>query len=727
MSHANIRHVHSHQGDTIPQTQWSRDVWGNHIADRVADQDTSSSTLRDLHIIHQKIDSTKLLKHIQLHLPWSWTNMSNDLFVGNPQHLLNKLRMPRYLANRDENRKSRDLKPMWQHTTTAYAASIFGPGPVSQRVSYLKDWSGRNRSKSAVPHSLSPEEAEQWQNCELCHQPDDEAHLPCHCLHDTIVKLRDKTKTRLNKYITELYMLHKRPLVAIKLAEAMRTYAWTNYYGWRAFRGHWTPDAREALLSLVPELAQTYKKATLQILRKTAKDVGILLATLAKDTWAARCKHVSDEKQRCLRDLRLRKSLAHVQHRTKRHKHKHMLDNTQHLTAVPQRVNTRSTATSQKTITQFFAPQNTRALHLVEYQQMVNKEYPHHRLTVTDVPGDGDCLLHAIKLTGPESIRALTSAEIRQEMCDYLLTHKEDYQDMFLGLWTDEERPAQYNTYEKYVQHLREPMDLDIAICGNALAKLYSFRLICHSHLPVLELNSDCDGTTVIIIHTPGHFIGVTRDPIPTITSLLQRTFFKRFRTEGRQYKRRNTKLYHGTLSSYDETTSLFRATYEDGDFEDLDIHEAITLDFSIPLPLPNWNEIRPASMCTDSAQALPSEPDQPPTYQHTKRSIQISPSESPITSRSTSPTCTRHEIRRSRGTHTHRTRRSASQSPSTRSRTRQDQSNTLTSHKSPCTTYPHECADTVFDITTTTQYPTVTTLPHAPDTTSLVRGTLRR
>ena len=63
MSETTIRHVHSHQGDGKPTSQWTRDIWGNHIADRVADRDITSPTLRGLEIVHHQIGATALLTH----------------------------------------------------------------------------------------------------------------------------------------------------------------------------------------------------------------------------------------------------------------------------------------------------------------------------------------------------------------------------------------------------------------------------------------------------------------------------------------------------------------------------------------------------------------------------------------------------------------------------------------------------------------------------------------
>ena len=656
--------------------------------------------------------------------------------------------MPRYLKNRDTYRSQRNLKPMWQNTTTAYAASIFGPGPISQRVSYMKDWSGRNRAKTCAPSSLTSEEEEQWPNCELCHQPDDEAHLLCHCEHDTVIKLRDKLKTALNKYIVELTVLHKRPTIVVKLAEAIREFAWKDFNGWRAFRGHWTPDARQTLIQHVPELTQRQTNKTLQLLRKTAKDVGILLANLAKDTWAARCKHVADAKVIAQNELRYRQKLATMKNFRKRKARTQQCTNSDRTSQPP---GPRETIPEQKKITQYFSHTSTKKQLMAQLQISLDQEYMPHNLVVTDVPGDGDCLLHAIKLTGPESIRSLTCTEIRSAMCDYLLQNKEEFFPMYLGLWDDIDRPSQYATYEQYVHHLRTPMDLDIALSGRALTALYSFRLICHSsHLPVLEFNSECNGQPAIVIHTPGHFMGVTMIPTPSSNSLIGRSFFKKFKQDGRK-KRRQTRFYLGTILSYNTHTKLFRVTYEDEDFEDLETHEVLALDFTVPLLAPDWTTLRPASLTTEQTSPhQPADDESPPRKGRHKR-IHCSPSTSPTnsqtSSRSHSPSTdgpnmshmreqlsasqkhqrgrSRTKCRRRRSDSAHSST-SPTRNPGNRRRTRTPDTNNQEMGTTPISIYAHKRTRTQppHDVLAHATPETVAT-GDTPDTTSLVRGTL--
>ena len=599
------------------------------------------------------------------------------------------------------------------------------------------------------PPSLTSEEEEQWPNCELCHQPDDEAHLPCHCGHDTVIKLRDKLKTALNKYIVELTVLYKRPTIVVKLAEAIREFAWKDFNGWRAFRGHWTPDARQTLIQHVPELTQRQSNKTLQLLRKTAKDVGTLLANLAKDTWAARCKHVADGKVLAQNELRYRQKLATMKNFRKRKNRTKQCINSDSTSQPP---GPRETKPEQRKITQYFLRTSTKQQLMAQLQISLDQEYMPHNLVVTEVPGDGDCLLHAIKLTGPESIRSRTCTEIRNAMCDHLLQNKEEYFTLSLGLWSDKDRPAQYATYEQYVQHLREPMDLDIALSGRALTALYSFRLICHSaHYPVLEFNSECNGQPAIVIHTPGHFMGVTLVQTPSPTSLIGRTFLKKFKQDGRK-KRRQMRFYLGTIQSYNIHTQLYRVTYEDEDYEDLATHEVLALDFTVPILAPDWTTLRPASL-NNTGQTSPSQTadDGSPSRKGRNKRIICSPSTSPSyphkNSRSRSPSTDgstmshileqliarrKHQRGRSRTRRGRRRKDSEYQSTSptrnsgNRRRTRTPDNNNIDMGTTPIHIYTHKRTRTqpphaVFAHAT----PETAATGDTPDTTSLVRGTL--
>ena len=284
-------------------------------------------------------------------------------------------------------------------------------------------------------------------------------------------------------------------------------------------------------------------------------------------------------------------------------------------------------------------------------------------------------------------------------------------------------------------------MDLDIAVCGNALATLYSFRLICHSHFPVMEFNSTCGGPPAIVLHTPGHYKGVSLDNTPLPTSLIHRTFLKRFRTDGKRYKRNHTCLYLGTIQTYNETTKLFRVTYEDDDCEDLDLQELLVLDFTCPLPPTDWSLLRPRSLQIEAEDTIniikgitrhivttPS-PDSPPTLSGSDtckqyHNITTAQQRARLTSkhrmhsRQRSSTRSRSSATRSKTTHHTGSQSGSTQNTNASSAITTDATLTLLEQQRMRTTHLHDPLTSPLHTHVDVRIPT-------PDTTSLVRGRL--
>ena len=138
-------------------------------------------------------------------------------------------------------------------------------------------------------------------------------------------------------------------------------------------------------------------------------------------------------------------------------------------------------------------------------------------------------------------------------------------------------------------------------MCGVALARHFNFRLIIHSHLPVLDINEDCTGPPAIVLHVPGHFLGVVQDITPRPEDFLNRRFQKLFLPDGHTSRRKRMVPFIGTILSYNPHTKHFHALYEDRDRESFDMEEVQTLAFLDP-PATQPSLIHSATTPTDSS-----------------------------------------------------------------------------------------------------------------------------
>ena len=298
-----IHHVKAHTGNLKSLDSWGTDTWGNHIADRVAANDVNSLAPLGLDGQSHHCNLREVLETCALAPRWFLlNNSSHTLAIHSPQSIIDNSRHATYLATRDTYHPN---TPTWTTSTTKYAAAIFSPASKSlsacvtwQRICYDKGWTGRNRLKGA-PSDATQDERDQLSTCELCDDDECLDHILRYCLHKDLPKIRNETIAALSTYITDLRNDKKRTNDELLLAEALRDVANPTgngfHEGWRAWTGQWTPKLINQLANKYPILSEPSTDLCNR-LRRTALQVGKILAVGARAIWAARCAAIAADK-----------------------------------------------------------------------------------------------------------------------------------------------------------------------------------------------------------------------------------------------------------------------------------------------------------------------------------------------------------------------------------------------------------------------------------------------
>ena len=175
---------------------WTKDMWGNHLADRTAAGEFTSPTDYQYDGLFDNLISISPFPTLDASLISSLLPLPNVWYFGSPSGQLkskslteevNGRRATRYLATRDSYRRDRDLPPKWQNYHLPLTARIWqlkGKQQISNMVNRLifdKHWHSGNRAKA----SKSPLQTSQLEKCPFCPNPDSAAHWIVHCQENT--------------------------------------------------------------------------------------------------------------------------------------------------------------------------------------------------------------------------------------------------------------------------------------------------------------------------------------------------------------------------------------------------------------------------------------------------------------------------------------------------------------------------------------------------------------
>eukprot|EP01041_Mallomonas_annulata_P042291 gene42291-biopygen23454 len=146
-------HVLGHPERREPNREkWTRDQWGNHLADRAAEGDTGAFT----QILYKAITAQQLSGELTIPGQWYLGNENTTPDDGELiQHRATARLHREYLLHRDQHRTG---PAIWQTNTAGLAAQSYGLTAQSSimsrstfsRLIYDKGWHGGNISKNST-------------------------------------------------------------------------------------------------------------------------------------------------------------------------------------------------------------------------------------------------------------------------------------------------------------------------------------------------------------------------------------------------------------------------------------------------------------------------------------------------------------------------------------------------------------------------------------------------
>jgi len=273
------------------KANWTIDEWGNHIADRTAD----NKRMGQFRLQPTVVSAIEVLKDLP---------QIGELYIGDSNGLpivlngimdhVHSIRQDRYITKRDRDRPG---GPKWQDNTIQLAAKIYNGKSTSistyghtARVIFDKHWHGRNRGKA------NPAD-QNTQVCHMCGGNDSQSHSFRWCTHSNVVAIRQEVNNALHRYLndvradkaTDMYKGHK-----IQLIQGVIHEFHTCPDAARAWTGNWNRAMITRLERRIRLGGITKKECT--ALRSTLLEVYSIIAQGANDILDIR--HSVDEVQK---------------------------------------------------------------------------------------------------------------------------------------------------------------------------------------------------------------------------------------------------------------------------------------------------------------------------------------------------------------------------------------------------------------------------------------------
>ena len=183
------------------EEQWTREMWGNHLADRAAAGALTSKKY------YQYNSDSAIVLHIEslptrdahpltsaLTVPGTWYlgNKDRQLMASSVMESIRKQRLKQYLQDRDAKRKERELPPKWEQYDIPLAATLWkltnknASNAFYTRLIFDSHWHPGNQVKSVT----DPIQRAVIGKCPLCDHNDSSAHWSTSCNHPRANKLR---------------------------------------------------------------------------------------------------------------------------------------------------------------------------------------------------------------------------------------------------------------------------------------------------------------------------------------------------------------------------------------------------------------------------------------------------------------------------------------------------------------------------------------------------------
>ena len=190
LDNAKIKWIQGHPEREEPDaSSWTREMWGNHLSDRVAAGELNCTTVYQYQNLYSNLlyltplppmDALSLTQHLVPSNEWYFGNSKRQLISPSVMDRIHHRRLGKYLADRDKERFERaHLPPKWQHYNMRLAAKMWkmAASPalrnMKNRLIFDKHCHPGNMSKkikdpvlytiaSKCPFCLCPDSASHW-------------------------------------------------------------------------------------------------------------------------------------------------------------------------------------------------------------------------------------------------------------------------------------------------------------------------------------------------------------------------------------------------------------------------------------------------------------------------------------------------------------------------------------------------------------------------------------
>jgi ribonuclease HI len=293
-----IKWVKGHPERSQPDASlWSRDMWGNHLADRAAAGCLQTVSYQYDNLYSNELLLTPLLPFDALTLSpslappgmWYFGNTQRQLISPSVVDRVQSRRFDGYLKKRDDNRQLRDnLPPKWAEINFPLAAKLWKSNSTTfmrNRILFDKHWHPGNQAKKAKDTNTRL----LMSKCPFCPYSDSLSHWSHQCMAiPRSLKLRSRALDSIRASVAEFYKQHKNdPSLQSSIVYLSEHYL-SFLTGPDVLSEAWTGTWSSLLLDSFRIPSQTLPYTHVNILRKLFLTIGGIVADAVVILWQSR-------------------------------------------------------------------------------------------------------------------------------------------------------------------------------------------------------------------------------------------------------------------------------------------------------------------------------------------------------------------------------------------------------------------------------------------------------
>jgi hypothetical protein len=286
-----VQWIAAHTGKSSDSHLWKRNVWGNHVADRIAQGDLLSLPSNIICLPCPSIDVTASLEK---HIDWYVTdNVTNTIVTSHLDDRRHRSLFNSYMVCRDSSRTERGLEAKWFDCSATFAIKhnykVKGiiNQVVAQKTIFDKYWHGGNQAKS-IPLDTPDEIRHDTIKCPLCDDEDSQAHHFMHCggIHNNLAEVRKECMIKINQVISK--MREKHDPLTMNLIESIRDMLHTEFNGHDILLGRWSEKLLSRLQSRLGVQTNLDKYTCSTSMRSALGELMVIFNSTWRTLWSER-------------------------------------------------------------------------------------------------------------------------------------------------------------------------------------------------------------------------------------------------------------------------------------------------------------------------------------------------------------------------------------------------------------------------------------------------------